>query len=127
MEHERGVAVRAADGAAHPRQLVVQRAGPHAGRRRDVCAEDPDADPPEAPERPEAVAVLLGELHGRSPVSLNAEVRGAQAPRAPAGHEGDGDIGHGAGAGLELVDRLAGREPADVDSGDADAGRDPVR
>ena len=74
----------------------------------------------------EALALGLGPLDGSAPVDLDAEIARPHAPTAPVGREHDWDAGHGARFCLELRDRLARREPADVDAGDLDSRRDPV-
>src|SRR5439155_25408096 len=83
VQHEGRVAVRGAHRSAHPGQLVVEGALPDARRRRNVGAEDADAEPAAAPQGAETVAVLRCELHGRAPVGLDAEIPGPEAPSMP--------------------------------------------
>src|SRR5207244_13506459 len=79
----------------------------------------------EPQERPEAVAVALGELDRGGPVGLDAEIHGSQPPAVPAGREHDGYVCDRAGAVLELRGRLARGEATDIDARDAQALGDP--
>ena len=119
--------MRCSDGAGHPGELDPQRLFPDPGRRGDVGAEDANADPAQAAEGREALAVALGQLDGRRPVGLDTEVGRPQLPEVTLRGEDDRDARHGAGPGLELRRRLARRQAADVDPGDPHTGGDPVR
>jgi hypothetical protein len=125
-QHERGVSVRAVDGPTHESELVGECLVEHLRGRRDVGAEDAHADPAEAADRGEPVALVEREPHGRGPVRLDAETARAQAPPMTGGREDDGHRGKRDRARLELRPCLGRRQPADVDAVDADPGCDPV-
>ena len=125
-QHERCVAVRAVDGPAHASELVGECLVEHLRGRRDVRAEDADADPAEAADRGEPVALVEREPHGRVPVRLDAEAARPQPPLMAGGREDDRHLGERDRARLELRPCLGSRQPADVDAVDADPGCDPV-
>ena len=112
---------------AMPGDLEVKGPLEHAGRRRDVRAEDAHADPAEAADRADAVALVERQLDGRVPVGLDAEAHRPQRPLMTGGREGDRHPGERVGAALELRAGLARGQAADVDAVDLDPGRDPGR
>src|SRR4029079_3804462 len=123
----RRVVVRAVDGSRDLADLEDERPFEHAGRRRDVRAEDAHADPAEPAQGAEATALVERELDGRVPVRLHAQADRPQTPFVPGGGERDGNLGERVGAALQLRARLAGGQAADVDAVDLDTPRDPPR
>jgi hypothetical protein len=126
-QDDRRVAVRAVDGPSHASHLVDERPLEHASRRRDVRAEHPHADPPEAAQRPDPGALVERQLDGRVPVRLDAEADRLQSPLVPGGGEGERGLRERVRAALQLRARLVRGQPADVDAVDADARGDPGR
>ena len=92
------------------------------GRRMDVGAEDAHADPAEAAQGAEAVALTPGRLDARAPVDLDAERARADLPCATGRPELDGDVTQAVGAPLEPHRGDVRVEPADGHAGDAGAG-----
>ena len=91
----------------------VERGLVDLGRRMDVGAEDAHADPAEAAQRPEAVALPPGGLDAGAPVDLDAERARADLPRATGRPELDRNVAQPVGAPLEAPAGLVGVEPAD--------------
>jgi hypothetical protein len=102
------------------RQLIVERGLVDLRRRRDVGAEHAHADPLEAAERAEAVALLERRVDRRAPVGLDAEPVRRDAPAPVAAEEDDRDVLERLRPPLQQL--LGGRRghPADADTGDRD-------
>jgi hypothetical protein len=110
-----------------PAELVLQRAGENARRRRDVCAEDVDSEALEATQRGEARALALRVVDGCAPVGLDTELRRRDGEPLAAADEDDRPRRQRRRLPLEQLARLRGAEPADVDPRDAHAVGDPRR
>jgi hypothetical protein len=124
---DRRLVVRTVHDLRHPVELEGERPLEHAGRRRDVRAEDTHTEPAEAADRADAVALVERELGGGVPVRLDAETHRPQRPVVPARGEGDRHLRQRVGAALELGAGLARGQPAHVDAVDLHSGGDPAR
>jgi hypothetical protein len=91
-------------------------------RRIDVRAEDAHADPAQAAEGPEAVALAASGFHARPPIDLHAERARPHLPRASGGTELDRHVAKPVCAALEAHAGLVRVQPAHGHAGDLRAG-----
>jgi hypothetical protein len=121
-EPKRGVAVSLVDLTRELADDEVECRLVDLGRRMNVCAEDPHADPAQAAEGAEAVALAASGLHARLPVDFHAELARPHLPRAPGGAELDRHVAEPVSAALEAHAGLVRVQAAHGDAGDLRAG-----
>ena len=124
---ELGLAALAGDGTGEAVELVVERRFVHPRRRCDVGPEDAHLDPPEPTQGADAAALARRRVDRRPPVDGDAELARPEPPPVAVGGEDGRDLRERGRAPIEELPRVRRREPADVDSADVHAVREPGR
>src|SRR3954470_20578471 len=112
------------DATLDPVELVLECGVVRLCRRRDVRAEEADAEATVAANRREAVALVQRARDRPPPVDADVELSRGQLPFTAARAEHDGAGGYGTRAALELLPCLDRRQSADADPCDLDPRRD---
>ena len=122
LAHDLGVDALAIDPTRDLGELVAHGSVVGLHRGRDVDAEDPRPQPPEAAQRAKAAALGRGGRHGGAPVRLDAELGGIERERLAVGRERDRRALQRCRPRGEQANGLRLRHPADIDACDRGAG-----